>query len=130
MKKIIENAYKYAEPGVIFTNQFRNYNLMEYVDDYNIETCNPCGEQPLPKHGACNLCSINLSEYVVNPFTKYSYIDYDTLAFDIFRIVEAMDDIVDENLNNHALEAQKTMSMKYRNIGIGIMGLRLICLLN
>lgn len=122
-EKIIENAYKYAEPGVIFTNQFRNYNLMEYVDDYNIETCNPCGEQPLPKHGACNLCSINLSEYVVNPFTKQAYIDYDTLAFDIFRIVEAMDDIVDENLNNHALEAQKTMSMKYRNIGIGIMGL-------
>lgn len=77
----------------------------------------------MPKHGACNLCSINLSEYVVNPFTKQAYIDYDTLAFDIFRIVEAMDDIVDENLNNHALEAQKTMSMKYRNIGIGIMGL-------
>lgn len=80
-------------------------------------------EQPLPKHGACNLCSINLSEYVLNPFTQHAIIDYDTLAQDIFYIVEAMDDIIDENLNNHALEAQKTMAMKYRNIGIGIMGL-------
>ena len=40
---ICENALKSAEPGVIFTDRFRNYNLMEFVDDYQIETCNPCG---------------------------------------------------------------------------------------
>ena len=67
---LCEQACKYAEPGVIFTNRFRNYNLMEFVDSYQIETCNPCGEQPLAKHSACNLSSINLSEYVLNPFTQ------------------------------------------------------------
>lgn len=41
-KKMMKTAYDYAEPGCIFTNKFRNYNLMQYCDDYQIETCNPC----------------------------------------------------------------------------------------
>ena len=117
------NACKYAEPGVIFTNRFRNYNLMEFVPDYTIETCNPCGEQPLAKNSACNLSSINLSEYVLNPFTVNAYFDYASLKSDLFYIVEAMDDVLDENLKNHALEEQKQQAAKFRNIGIGIMGL-------
>jgi ribonucleotide reductase alpha subunit len=40
---ICESARKSAEPGIIFTDRFRNYNLMEFVEDYQIETCNPCG---------------------------------------------------------------------------------------
>lgn len=120
---ICENACKYAEPGVLFTNRLRNYNLMQYVPAYNIETCNPCSEQPLPKHGACNLCSINLSEYVSNPFTSDAKIDYNKLGSDIPIIVEAMDDVLEENLDNHALKEQREMAFNYRNIGIGIMGL-------
>lgn len=120
---VCTNACKYAEPGVLFTNMLRNYNLMQYVSTYNIETCNPCSEQPLPKHGACNLCSINLSEYVSEPFTSKAKIDYDALKRDIDIIVEAMDDVLEENLQNHALKEQKYMAENYRNIGIGIMGL-------
>lgn len=41
-KLMMEKAYDWAEPGCIFTNRFRNYNMMEYCDDYNIESCNPC----------------------------------------------------------------------------------------
>lgn len=120
---VCTNACKYAEPGVLFTNRLRNYNLMEYVDGYKIETCNPCSEQPLPKHGACNLCSINLSEYVLNSFTDKAFIDEENLSKDIFTIVKAMDDVLEENLNNHALKEQRDMAYNYRNIGIGIMGL-------
>lgn len=116
-------ACKYAEPGVIYTNRFRNYNLMEFVDSYQIETCNPCGEQPLAKHSACNLSSINLSEYVVNPFTETAMLNLGELKNDIFSIVTAMDDIIDENLSNHALQEQKDQVAKFRNLGIGIMGL-------
>lgn len=43
-KLMMEKAYDWAEPGCIFTNRFRNYNMMEYCDDYNVETCNPCGK--------------------------------------------------------------------------------------
>lgn len=121
-KMLCEHACKYAEPGILYTNKLRNYNLMEYVEDFQIETTNPCGEQPLPKHGACGLCSINLSEYVINPFTKDADIDFKTLENDIFYIIEAMDDIIDENLQYHALQEQKDVATKFRNLGVGIMG--------
>ena len=121
--KICQNARDHAEPGILFTNRLRNYNLMEKVEGYQIETTNPCGEQPLPKHGACNLCSINLSEYVLNPFTSEACIDFDSLSEDIGHIVTSMDDIVSENMMRHALPEQRMMAERYRNIGIGIMGL-------
>ena len=121
--KICQNARDHAEPGVLFTNRLRNYNLMEKVEGYQIETTNPCGEQPLPKHGACNLCSINLSEYVVNPFTSEAEIDFKALQNDIPHIVRAMDDVVSENMHRHALAEQREMAENYRNIGIGIMGM-------
>ena len=41
---MMEKAYDWAEPGCIYTDKFRNYNLMELCDDYQIETCNPCGK--------------------------------------------------------------------------------------
>lgn len=118
-----EQACKYAEPGVIFTNRFRNYNLMEFVDEYQIETCNPCGEQPLKKFGACNLSSINLSEYVINPFTDNAFVDQTSLLHDIPIYVRAMDDVLEENLAHHALQEQKESAERFRNLGIGIMGL-------
>lgn len=80
-------------------------------------------EQPLAKHSACNLSSINLSEYVVNPFTETAMLNLGELKNDIFNIVTAMDDIIDENLSNHALQEQKDQVAKFRNLGIGIMGL-------
>lgn len=120
---IAKSAWKSAEPGIIYTNRFRNYNLMEFIPEYSIETCNPCGEQPLAKNSACNLCSINLSEYVINPFMDNCTIDWDNLKKDIFVIVKAMDDVLEENLSRHALPEQKAMAEKYRNVGIGVMGL-------
>ena len=120
---ICQQAWNYAEPGILYTNRLRNYNMLEFDDEYNIETTNPCGEQPLPKHGACNLSSINVSEYVKNPFTKEAKFDYDELGQDIPFIVKAMDDVLEKNLKNHALPEQAEVAKNYRNIGIGIMGL-------
>ena len=120
---ICESAWKSAEPGILFVDRLRNYNLMEFVDDYQIETTNPCGEQPLPKHGACNLCSINISEYVIDPYTPSARIDYISLKDDIETIISEMDKVLEENLERHALPEQKEMARKYRNIGCGIMGL-------
>ena len=122
-KLMMEKAYDWAEPGCIFTNRFRNYNLMEFCEDYNIETCNPCGEQPLPKNGACNLGSINLAQFVVNPFTKIALFNFDNFANAIDIAVEALDTVLDENINNHPLKEQREMAYDYRNIGLGIMGL-------
>lgn len=120
---ICQQAWDYAEPGILYVNKLRNYNMLEFDPEYNIETTNPCGEQPLPKHGACNLSSINVSEYVLNPFTKDARFDYNELGQDIPYIVRAMDDVLEKNLKNHALEEQAEVARNYRNIGIGIMGL-------
>lgn len=122
-KLMMKNAYDWGEPGCIFTDRFRNYNLMEYDTEYKIESCNPCGEQPLPKHGACNLGSINLSEFVINPFTKDAYFDKTNFMLAVATAVEALDTVLDENMNNHPLKEQKEMTYNYRNIGLGIMGL-------
>ena len=121
-KLMMEKAYDWAEPGCIYTNRFRNYNLMELCDDYNIETCNPCGEQPLPKHGACNLGSINLSEFVVNPFKENAYFDTEDFIKAVRIAIEALDTVLDENMENHALKEQKDMAYNYRNVGLGLMG--------
>ena len=121
---LCEQACKHAEPGVLFTDKLRNYNLMEHVDSYQIETTNPCGEQPLPKGGCCGLSSINLSEYIKNPFTPDVAFNVDEFRQDIWYIIKAMDDLVDENLPNHALNTQREVAQKFRNLGVGVMGIQ------
>lgn len=122
-KLMMGKAYDWAEPGCIYINRFRNYNLMELCDDYQIETCNPCGEQPLPKHSACNLGSINLAEFVINPFMNNAYFDSEGFRKAVEISVEALDTVLDENMKNHPLKEQRDMAYNYRNVGLGIMGM-------
>lgn len=122
-KLMMETAYDWAEPGCIFTDKFRNYNLMEKIPYYSIETCNPCGEQPLAKNSACNLGSINLSEFVVNPFTSKAYFDNDAFAKAVNVSIRALDTVLDENMKNHPLKEQREMAENFRNVGLGLMGL-------
>lgn len=122
-KLICKTAHEYAEPGIIYTNRFRNYNLMELDDEYNIVTGNPCGEQPLPKNGACNLGSINLSAFVKNPYTDDAYFDLEDFEKTVVIAIKALDEVLDYGAELHALPEQKEMAKNYRNIGLGIMGL-------
>lgn len=121
-KLMMECAYDWAEPGCIFSTPFRNYNLMEFDDDYQVETCNPCGEQPLAKDFCCNLGSINLSEFVINEYSDNAKINYTSLGNAIDVAINALDVLVDENADNHPLAQQKENSLNYRNIGLGLMG--------
>ena len=77
----------------------------------------------MKKYGACNLSSINLSEYVVNPFSDQAMIDLNSLKHDIGIYVKAMDDVLEENIPNHPLEEQRESSRTFRNLGIGVMGI-------
>lgn len=122
-KQIINQAYDWGEPGVILTNRFRNYNLMEFIDEYMVITGNPCGEQPLPPNGACNLASLLLSLYVKNPFLPTAKFDIDEFKKDVAIAIKALDDILEEGKELHPLQEQKIMATNYRNIGLGIMGL-------
>ena len=80
-------------------------------------------EQPLPKHGACNLASLNLSEFVNKPFTDESYFDYESFSEAVKIAIRGLDEVLDENMNNHPLKEQREMAYNYRNVGLGIMGL-------
>ena len=120
---LCDHALKYAEPGILYTDQLFNYNLMQHDDEYVIYSTNACSEQPLVKHGMCMLSSINISKYVNNPFEENCGLDWKSLEKDIYTIVKAMDDIVDENIEVTPLQEQKDTAKKYRNIGVGVMGL-------
>lgn len=117
-KSIIKHAYLQAEPGVMFMRRFQNYNLMEFIDEYIIESSNACGEQPMPKYLSCNLSSINLAEYI-----KDNKFDLASFKEDIPHIVRAMDDVLAEGSERHALSQQIEAVKRYNNIGIGFMGL-------
>lgn len=121
-KLMVDNCYDWADPALLYVNEFRNYNIMEFDDEYTIENCNPCGEQPLMPFASCNLSSLNLSEYVFNPYSEFAEFDMAGFLYDLPFVVAAMDDILDENADRHPLQKHKEVSLKYRNIGIGVLG--------
>ncbi len=121
-RALVENAWDWGDPACLFVDEFRNRNIMEFVDEYQVETSNPCGEQPLPKHAACCLGSINLAEFVMNPYTQDAAFDYEGFHAAVKVAVRALDDIVEENLVRHPLPEQTEMARSYRNIGLGVLG--------
>ena len=122
-KEFCAIAHEWAEPGAIYTKRFRNYNLMEFDDEYMVITGNPCGEQPLPKDGACNLGSINLSEFVINPYTENASFDWLNFSKAVKVSIKSLDAVIDYGYQYHALQSQRDMAFNYRNIGLGVMGL-------
>lgn len=121
-KMLVDNCYDWADPAALFVNRFRNYNIMQFDDDYQIETSNPCGEQPLPKHGACCLASINVSNLVKEPYTENAWFDFDEFEGAVSCGIETLDKLIDENYMRHPLKEQQEMSWNYRNVGLGVMG--------
>ena len=76
----------------------------------------------MPKHGACCLASINLSEFVTEPYTGFARFDYDGFVEAVHIGIRALDTLIDENYNRHPLKQQREMSFNYRNIGLGAFG--------
>ena len=121
-KKMAETVWSQGEPGTIYVNRFRNYNIMEYCNNYKVETCNPCGEQPLEKHGACNLSSINLSEFVLNPYTDKAEFDYHSFEKTVRNGIDYLDSVIDYAYKRYALKEQQEEARKFRNCGLGVLG--------
>ncbi|MDE6352042.1 MAG: adenosylcobalamin-dependent ribonucleoside-diphosphate reductase, partial [Muribaculaceae bacterium] len=96
-KKIIHNAWKSAEPGVLFWDTITRESLPDCYADLGFKTIstNPCGEIPLCPYDSCRLLAINLYSYVVNPFTKDAYFDFDLFKKHVGKAQRMMDDIID-----------------------------------
>src|SRR5688500_5945128 len=116
-RKIIENAHASAEPGIIFWDTMREYHNVEYANP--LVSTNPCAEQPLAAYTACNLGSINLSKFVGSD----GAFDYEELAEVARTATRFLDDVIDYNMDAHALEKIRDAVASDRRIGLGITGL-------
>ena len=122
-KKIAYNNWKMAEPGVLYIDRINSWHLLSEDEEFDFAGVNPCAEEPLPAFGSCNLSSINLSEFVIDPFTDKAKFDFDDFKNVVKQGVIYLNEILDENMYLHPLKEQTEMSKKYRQIGLGIMGL-------
>ena len=95
--KIVHNAWKSAEPGVLFWDTITRESVPDCYADLGFQTIstNPCGEIPLCPYDSCRLIAVNLYSYVVNPFTPDAYFDYEKFAEHIGYAQRMMDDIID-----------------------------------
>ena len=96
-EKIVHNAWKSAEPGVLFWDTITREAVPDCYADLGFRTIstNPCGEIPLCPYDSCRLIAVNLYSYVVNPFTKDAYFDFDLFKEHIGYTQRMMDDIID-----------------------------------
>lgn len=99
-EKIVHNAWKSAEPGVLFWDTITRESIPDCYADLGFRTVstNPCGEIPLCPYDSCRLLSINLYSYVVHPFTKDAYFDMEKFRKHVQIAQRIMDDIVDLEL--------------------------------
>ena len=115
--KIINSAHASAEPGLLFWDTMTDYHNAEYCSP--LVSTNPCAEQPLPDGGCCNLGAVNLERFVDE--------NQNFMIEEFKETVEIgtrfLDNVVDYNLDRHALEDQKKNAMNDRRVGLGILGL-------
>lgn len=116
--KLCENNWNWAEPGILFWDNICNYNLLSNNKDFKYAGTNPCAEEPLPAGGSCLLSSINLSAFV-NEDGKFDFDDF-------YRVVDIgvnyLNEVLEEGLMLHPLKEQKESVAKWRQIGLGVMG--------
>ncbi|WP_419741967.1 adenosylcobalamin-dependent ribonucleoside-diphosphate reductase [Paraclostridium dentum] len=121
--KLCKNNWDYAEPGILFWDNIKKHHLMSEDKEFAYSGVNPCAEEPLPSGGSCLLGSINLAEFVIQPFGTSATFDSNKFKACVRESVIALNQVLDEGLDLHPLQEQKTSVDKYRQIGLGVMGI-------
>lgn len=118
--KLCEMNWDYAEPGILFWDHIKSWNLLSEDKEFEYAGTNPCAEEPLPAGGSCLLGSINLSEFVDEKSHSFKF---DKFIEAVRIAVGALNDVLDEGLPLHPLQEQRDSVRDWRQIGLGIFGL-------
>lgn len=125
MYKLAENNWNWGEPGMLFWDNINKETLLsEYIKNGEFEFAgvNPCAEETLPAGGSCLLGSLNLSEFVKDPFGKRPAFNIPEFKKAVKVAIRALNQVLDEGLPLHPLQIQRDSVAKWRQIGLGIMG--------
>ncbi|MGI6069085.1 MAG: adenosylcobalamin-dependent ribonucleoside-diphosphate reductase [Blautia sp.] len=117
--KICKMNWDYAEPGMLFWDQIKGWNLLSCDAGFSYAGVNPCAEEPLPAGGSCLLGSINLSEFVA----ANKRFDFSSFKQAVHVSVKALNEVLDEGLPLHPLKEQRDSVRNWHQIGLGIFGL-------
>ena len=121
--KLVRNNWDYAEPGMLFWDNISKYHLLSEDKEFKHDGVNPCAEEPLPAGGSCLLGSINLSEFVVEPFTDNAIFDMEKFKACVEDCILGLNEVLEEGLSLHPLKQQQKSVSEYRQIGLGVMGI-------
>ncbi|HEY2678009.1 MAG TPA: adenosylcobalamin-dependent ribonucleoside-diphosphate reductase [Steroidobacteraceae bacterium] len=116
---IMSSTYDFAEPGFILIDKVNEMNNNWWTE--NVRATNPCGEQPLPAYGSCLLGSVNLTKFVLDPFTDDARFDWETYRKVVKVFTRMLDNVVE--INGLPLAQQRDEIMRKRRHGMGFLGL-------
>lgn len=119
--KLCQNAWKRGDPGIFFIDRANADNILKLSGDFDIESTNPCGEQPLPTYTSCNLGSINLSKFIVPDSAGIKTFDMPAFMDQVYRSICYLDLVIDAT--SYPLRRIGERTKRIRPVGLGIMGL-------
>ena len=123
-KKFCESQYDWAEPAALWIDKINNWNILDDYprDEYKIEVTNPCAEFASNGYNSCKLASINLYNFVDNPFTAGARFNFMRFGSVVEKAIKVMDEVLDYGYDMQPLDENRKNIEDWRSLGLGVFG--------